>query len=272
VCADSGVTIITKDTESKHGVKFDVTFRPSEDETVFVSVDAPQKVETLSLAGFGGVLLLDQHIDQQMLDSLVLIDEKINRKGDFIVDRPFLPKKGVVVLYGSRENQRTYILDLSTYQPKNIDGTNKLFPASESRVRHNQIEVSAGFTVLNGGDNDVLAAPRVTTVEGVNVGVELAKEHLCPNGEIVNSGFMLNVTPTLEDGYIHVKGSARMVIPVNPDPKELKNNVQWMALKELNIPFYFKTKDPIQKYRLGPIEMDGKIYEIWLSAKQMITI
>ena len=82
----------------------------------------------------------------------------------------------------------------------------------------------------------------------------------------MEEGVILNVTPAVENGAVTLKGSVIIVNGVVPEDKEIEKDVRWIGFRQWKTTFLVDTKDPKKQYRLGPIEMNGKKYEIWLSA------
>ena len=128
------------------------------------------------------------------------------------------------------------------------------------------IVIEARFIATSGDDKDLLSAPKVTTRTGQKASIKVVTERHCPNDEIVEEGVILNVTPTVENGVVTLKGSALIVNGVVPEDKEIEKDVRWIGFSQLKTTFLVVAQDPKKQYRLGPIEMDGKKYEIWLSA------
>jgi hypothetical protein len=73
----------------------------------------------------------------------------------------------------------------------------------------------------------------------------------------------------VENGVVTLKGSAIIVNSVVPENKEIEKDVRWIGFSQLRTTFLVVAWDPEKQYRLGPIEMNGRKYEIWLSAREV---
>jgi len=129
------------------------------------------------------------------------------------------------------------------------------------------IVIEARFIAASGDDTDLLTAPKVTARTGQQASVKAVTDRHCPNDEIVEEGVILNVTPTLENGVVTLKGSVLIVDDgVAPEDKDIEKDVRWIGFRQWKTTFLVVARDPKIQYRLGPIETNGKKYEIWLSA------
>jgi hypothetical protein len=132
------------------------------------------------------------------------------------------------------------------------------------------VVIEALTTATSGDDTDLLSLPKVTARSGHKASIKAVTERHCPNDEIVEEGVILNVTPTVENGVVTLKGSVLIVDDgVVPEDKEIEKDVRWIGFRQWKTTFLVVTKDPKKQYRLGPIQMNGKKYEIWLSAREV---
>ena len=139
--------------------------------------------------------------------------------------------------------------------------------AEEAALVQRQIEVEAQFTELDGGITNVLSAPKVATVLGQDATIKVVTEWSCPNGEVVEEGVILCVTPTIEEDTLVIKGSAHVVKAIQPNKNKAEKTVEWIGFKELKAYYKVSAKDPHERYRLGPVEVDKKKVDIWISAR-----
>lgn len=137
VYAYDGRNTVTKETEDKHGIQFDVSFR-EDDGLLQVTITAPQKVKSLSLSGFSlaqldgnGKTTLQVPISSAKWKltpdvpspdgkerSRFTVVEGFHPKVTLSVSPEKLPDTKLEVRYGGFDSGWTYIVDLSSYRSK----------------------------------------------------------------------------------------------------------------------------------------------------------
>ena len=141
--------------------------------------------------------------------------------------------------------------------------------ADNDALAKRQIEVEAQFKESDGGTTKVLSVPKVMTMAGQAATIKVVTELPCPNGEFVEVGIILCVTPTIEGDTVILKGSAHIVTVVQPDKKQIHKSVEWVGFKEVKTCFAVTVEDQDERYRLGPIQVDGKQIVVWLKARRI---
>lgn len=134
-------------------------------------------------------------------------------------------------------------------------------------LRGRQVEVEAEFKEMSGGRRNLLSAPKVVALAGEEASFKVVTEWLCPNGEVVEEGVILNVTPLIETGSLVLKGSALVVENIASGGEEGRTPAAWVGFKEVKTYFSLDVKDPDELYCLGSLQRDGQRIVVRLKAR-----